>query len=363
MRDRLIRFLSSGHSFSDDQYEIKLKFILFNLLIIFHSFAAILGMTYRLLEHNYLYFGINLIFLIFAFISYWITRRTPQSIEILTWIMILFAAPVITLYYYKNLNPVSGTSWFILLLFVSYVFKGFRVSFLIFILSLIVIYLIGYMQRGYSWSEISLGLIPMGTLTLILYAFHQFYLRLTQSIQAEKKRYAHLARYDLLTQIPNRNAFKDYLDKIGSRQNDTEHLVVLFLDLDHFKEINDRHGHAVGDQVLQIVVQRLKNQVRRSDFLARYGGDEFVLALHHINDGKSIHTIVNNILTAMRRPIQLEDHTFEISASIGIAIAPRDSTQTETLIHYADQAMYQAKKKGGDGYAFYRDLTVEAPSE
>ena len=318
MRDRILKFLTSGHSFSDDEYEIKLKFLLFNILIIFHALAAVWGMTYRLYHHNYLYFAINLVFFLFAMASLWITRRSKESIEILTWIIILFAAPVITLFYYNNLNPDTGLSWFILLLFVSYVFKGFRVSFTIFLLSLIVIYSIGYTQRGHSLSEISLSLIPFGTLVFILYSFHQFYLRLTQTIQAEKKRYAHLAHYDLLTQIPSRNAFKEYLESTGSRQNNQKHLVVLFLDLDHFKEINDQHGHTVGDRVLQIVAQRLKNQIRHSDLLARYGGDEFMLALHHISDEKDIYTILENILTALRKVIQFDNYAFQLSASIGV---------------------------------------------
>ncbi|PJF45734.1 MAG: hypothetical protein CUN48_17380, partial [Candidatus Thermofonsia Clade 3 bacterium] len=130
-------------------------------------------------------------------------------------------------------------------------------------------------------------------------------------------------------------------------------LAVMFLDLDRFKSVNDTLGHLVGDELLQLVSQRLRHCLREGDTLARIGGDEFMLLLPHIRTRDNAANIAEKILAALKTPFRLNGHELYISASIGIAIYPNDGITHETLIKHADIAMYSAKDEGRNDYRFF----------
>lgn len=167
----------------------------------------------------------------------------------------------------------------------------------------------------------------------------------------------HLAHYDQLTDVPNRYLLLDRIKHLSSQADRTStSFAVLYVDLDKFKQINDTKGHLTGDKILKEAASRLSKPIRQSDTIARIGGDEFVIVLEGANNKKSISSIANKIIHALDEKFIVDDNEFNISCSIGIAIYPDNGTDAEAMLKAADNAMYKAKNKGRNCYAFYREL-------
>jgi diguanylate cyclase (GGDEF)-like protein/PAS domain S-box-containing protein len=173
---------------------------------------------------------------------------------------------------------------------------------------------------------------------------------------------SNLAHHDGLTGLPNRVHLNDRIGQaITVAHRHGGKLAVLFLDLDHFKHINDSLGHPIGDKLLQSVAKRLTSCVRESDTVSRQGGDEFVLVLSEIAHAKNAALCAQKLLTMLRAPNFIGHHGLEVSASIGISIYPDDGVDAETLIKTADTAMYQAKANGRNNYMFFeQEMNVRA---
>lgn len=162
------------------------------------------------------------------------------------------------------------------------------------------------------------------------------------------------AYHDLLTGLPNRSLFKDRLGQAmvyAKRHGQT--MATLFLDMDHFKVVNDTLGHLVGDGLLQALAQRLRGCLREGDTLSRIGGDEFMLLLPHIRSRDNAAYIAQKIIASLKQPFNIEGHELFAGMSIGIAIYPDDGDNIETLIKHADIAMYHAKDLGRNDYKFF----------
>ena len=163
-----------------------------------------------------------------------------------------------------------------------------------------------------------------------------------------------LAHHDALTQLANRTLFHDWLHETLLRARRHESSVgLLFIDLDHFKPINDTLGHLVGDHLLQEVAKRISACVRESDMIARLGGDEFTVLLDDLADREDAAVTARKILATLAEPFHISGHELRISASIGIACYPSDGQDAETLLRNADTAMYRAKEGGRNDYRFY----------
>lgn len=166
------------------------------------------------------------------------------------------------------------------------------------------------------------------------------------------------ANYDELTGLPNRRLLfeqlRSALAQADRRPKDDQTVAVLFLDLDKFKPINDRFGHAAGDKVLRTVAEKLKDAIRQSDSACRIGGDEFVILLNNVGSELNIARIASKILENISHPIPIEDQRIEMTASLGISLYPTDGKDAETLIARADAAMYQAKNWGKSDYQFFK---------
>lgn len=168
-----------------------------------------------------------------------------------------------------------------------------------------------------------------------------------------------LAHFDALTGLPNRILLSDRLNQMISLSHRTEQLVaVAYLDLDGFKQINDSHGHAMGDRVLQQLSDLMKQSLREEDTLARIGGDEFVAVLGGLNQLQDCEPVLKRLLTAASTVLQLDGQNFRISASIGVTIYPLDDAEPDQLMRHADQAMYLAKQAGKDRYQLF-DIQLE----
>ncbi len=162
-----------------------------------------------------------------------------------------------------------------------------------------------------------------------------------------------LARFDTLTQIANRQYFEEKLaEKIHEHQIEDKHLGLLLIDLDNFKTINDTLGHPVGDKLLKAATKRMVRCIRQKDFIARIGGDEFIVLIHHANTNTA-QLIAEKIINVLSRMFQFGDYQMKISASIGIALYTGNGQTTSDLLQHADLAMYQAKKSGKNNYAVF----------
>lgn len=173
---------------------------------------------------------------------------------------------------------------------------------------------------------------------------------LTEYRMAEQQ-IAYLANHDEVTGLPNRSLFMDRLN-VGLLQAAREKLRigVLFIDLDGFKEVNDRLGHEAGDMILHQVAVRLVARVRASDTVARYGGDEFTMILNHVSNAPDVAQVAQSIVDELSRPFSVKRETVMIGASVGIAQYPENASNAEDLIRIADQAMYEVKHSGKRGF-------------
>jgi diguanylate cyclase (GGDEF)-like protein/PAS domain S-box-containing protein len=189
-----------------------------------------------------------------------------------------------------------------------------------------------------------------GQVTGAVMVFHD----VTQA-RAMSQRMSYLAHHDYLTDLPNRLLLNDRLAQaMAAAHRQRQQMAVLFVDVDRFKHINDSLGHAIGDELLLSVADRLVASVRGSDTVSRQGGDEFVILLSSIAHAEDAALSASKILTALGMPHHVKDHDLQITVSMGIGVYPDDGTDAETLVKNADIAMLNAKDNGRNNYQFFK---------
>lgn len=196
-----------------------------------------------------------------------------------------------------------------------------------------------------------------GRVTGAVIVFHDVGLARAMSL-----RMSYLAQHDFLTQLPNRMLLNDRLTQaITLAQRHGQSLAVLFLDVDHFKHVNDSLGHAIGDQLLQSVARRLVESVRSSDTVSRQGGDEFVILLPEVGRAEDAALAADKILAAVSRPHRIDSQDVHVTVSVGIGVFPADGADAETLLKSADLALFHAKAQGRSSHRFFRpEMSVPA---
>ena len=231
-----------------------------------------------------------------------------------------------------------------------------------------------YVMRkvGGIMSALSLSNIRLGTLNSELHRSHELLEQRVQErteelreaneqLQSEvnerkraEGRLTYLANYDCVTGLPNRTLFTEHL-KLSLAQGRRRHagVALLFMDLDGFKQINDSLGHEAGDKLLREVGDRLRQRVRDEDMAARIGGDEFTLILGDLKEPTDASIVAEKVIQAIATPFTLNGQTRHIGVSIGISVYPDDTTDMDTLIRYADDAMYEVKRIGKNNYRFH----------
>ncbi|TOG66295.1 putative bifunctional diguanylate cyclase/phosphodiesterase, partial [Vibrio parahaemolyticus] len=181
--------------------------------------------------------------------------------------------------------------------------------------------------------------------------------KLTKEIErrkASEKELAFQAKYDTLTELPNRSYGSERLALELIRASRTgSKVLVMFIDLDHFKQINNSMGHFVGDEILKLSAQRLQNVARKTDLLARIGGDEFLLVIPDLPDNDTAKRVASSVLSAFSEPFVWNNHEFFLTGSVGMSVFPDDGDNAEQLLACADMAMYRVKQDGRDAFCFY----------
>jgi diguanylate cyclase (GGDEF)-like protein len=182
----------------------------------------------------------------------------------------------------------------------------------------------------------------------------------TTEVRETERQLQYIATHDALTGLPNRHQLQQRLGYALSHA-DEQKVAVIFLDLDHFKNVNDTAGHAAGDGLLCDVAKRLSSCIRATDMLARLGGDEFVIVVEEFATAQHLKELADRILLKMSEPFVIEQHQYHLGTSIGISVFPHDGTDGPTLLRCADSAMYLAKELGRNNYQFFTsDLMIRA---
>ncbi len=218
--------------------------------------------------------------------------------------------------------------------------------------------------QGEIWNRHKTGTIHAQLLTIsamrdekgAVINYIGLYSDITESKMYQQK-LEYLAHYDPLTNLPNRSLFADrFSQAIAHSKRTGTLLAVCYLDLDGFKPVNDRFGHDVGDELLIEVAKRIKTNLRECDTVSRLGGDEFALLLQDLHTQPECEETLKRIHLRLANPFILNNHPIWIGASSGLTLYPLDKTEPDTLLRHADQAMYQAKHAGRNGYRIYQDL-------
>jgi len=180
-----------------------------------------------------------------------------------------------------------------------------------------------------------------------------------EQLRQQKDILDYKASHDSLTGLANRTLFEDRLQQafFRAKRNNTN-FALFFIDLDKFKQINDTLGHKAGDYVLRILSGIMKSEIREEDLLARIGGDEFTLVIENINGAENTKKLALKLLDAIEKPIEYEKNILKLSASIGISLYPQDSTEMQTLLKYADSAMYRAKE-GDENIVYFSKMEMK----
>jgi diguanylate cyclase (GGDEF)-like protein/PAS domain S-box-containing protein len=203
---------------------------------------------------------------------------------------------------------------------------------------------------------------PVGSSKAKESGWRGFMADISEAKEAEAK-IAYMAHFDLLTGLPNRTLFNADLERAMLRMSERRSVGLLFIDLDHFKEINDGFGHAIGDAVLRESARRLETAIRPGDVVARLGGDEFVVLLNDLSSREVCLEIAQRLLDALASPMEIEGQKMSVGGSIGAAFAPENGETAEELLRAADLAMYEVKLRGRKGISLFDNVMREQMQE
>jgi diguanylate cyclase (GGDEF)-like protein len=177
---------------------------------------------------------------------------------------------------------------------------------------------------------------------------------LDEQVELNTQKLEKMAMFDSLTGLPNRNMLTFHINKILAQMTrKSNRLALMFIDLDDFKKVNDSHGHGLGDELLKMAAKRLSASIRDSDLAARFGGDEFVIVIENITDTQQVECVAHKLISEFTAPLVIDEFSFYMTISIGIAITDSSDSTSIELLRHADTAMYEAKNAHGSAFSMY----------
>lgn len=357
------RLLTSGYIFSEEEYSTRLKYILFNSMLLSMMLLLTVAIFIRFFEHNMFLVVLDSVCLAVGVAAFAAVRISRSYFYIAFYIFLLVSYIIVSAAFYGDPGGIRGTGWhFVLLMSISFI-RGYREGVIFFLVSLVVIVLTG-LDRTYTIIEITTGIMPFAVAYFFIVFFENRNSELNRIVEEQKNLYAYQAKYDKLTNVPNREYFFGFLESaLRTASIKNERMAILFIDLDNFKSINDTCGHQIGDRILVETARRLSSQLGDEDMLARLGGDEFAVI---VKDATEAEELTAKFRTAMEEPIvvmkddldltlvmgfdSLEDEERQeidlyIGFSVGSATFPDDGQTEIELMGKADRAMYRGKKR------------------
>jgi diguanylate cyclase (GGDEF)-like protein len=377
--------LSSGFQFREDEYELKTKYVLLNGMLLILAIALLVVGSFRMMTTYHIQGLIDYGVIALAMLFILALRKSKKgNYKLLAYIIAYTASGIVIFSYYANNGNLNINAWFTALIIPIFFMLGYRVAIVMAILFMTGIALFSLNLGHTDTLNLLFGYVPLFLSIIFLHIyelrFQQFAklltdtnnnlekkvrektLERTQVLEEQKNELHHQAHHDYLTGLPNRVQFQKRVQEITSKSDHNHRSVaILFIDLDNFKNINDSFGHDIGDKVIDIAAERIQGCIRKDDFLARFGGDEFVVLIDYFDDKDDLESIASHIISCISDPIEIERRSMFVSCSIGISLYPDDTVSFQDFIKYADTAMYKAKERGRDNYQFYStDMTEHA---
>ena len=366
--------LQCGYTFTEKEYELETRYVMMTVsLLTVSGFLLILATSYYFIGDidNVM---VNILGSFMSLFFVYAARKVgkDQYVLLIYVLAVFFSVLVMYDYYLSNsANPIE--SWIILLVLGTFLILNAYVGiFITFAYIIFILFMNGFIIEESSTSYILLKITPVFFGLVLIFLIEKKFRRLmdmleesnsslekrvqdrTNDIEDEKNRLDYQAHYDCLTNLPNRNKFHQEIQEWIKRHSRMEQAFSLFfIDLDRFKRVNDSLGHAAGDQVLQIIGRRIRENVSPRIFLARISGDEFTLLVPYEDDSKEVKELLKRVIEIIEEPIVIDENRLYISASIGVSSYPRNSVLDTELIKYADITMFEAKKEGSGVFKFY----------
>jgi diguanylate cyclase (GGDEF)-like protein len=292
-----------------------------------------------------------------ALLNVILLRRTLNA-SLATTLILLTMLVMLTAMLTDGMYQKTAPIWFATFPAIAFFFKG-KSKGLMWLGALLTIILLMIFAQGldllhppFTNSALALLIASTATVGMMVYVYESMRAKAEASLHEAREKLHHLAHNDALTTLPNRIAFYDRLSQaLEQATREERRLAVLFIDLDNFKPINDTYGHEAGDQLLVQAAARLRKQLRGSDFIARFGGDEFVAILPGIADQHEAGIVADKLIHTLARPFTIQDHECRVGISIGIGLYPECASSVNALVQLADHAMYCAKQDGKNAYA------------
>jgi len=379
----LKNILASGHTFKENEYELKTKYILLNsMLVMMILLLPLLGIL-RFFTNYPIQSMINLLGALFAAIAMVGFRKLGKgNYKILVYVMFIIFSALLVYAYYNNPLMFKINAWFIVLVLPIFLIFGFYTAICLTILFMMTVAVIDVYFIQSDVQNLVYGFMPIFVSVWFMHLYEallEHYVKLlkhsnnTLEVTVQKRTAIledqhnvldYQAHYDPLTELPNRMKFqKDIQDVMYNAHKYQHNFALLFIDLDQFKKINDSYGHDIGDQVIRTLASRLKKVIDSEHKLARLGGDEFTVLVEKYKYDKDLEYLAKKVIDIIQKPIIINKITMFISCSIGISLYPDDTSSYQDMIKYADTAMYKAKELKQGHYRFYSSDMTEVAFE